>query len=224
MPIASRQTNKAAELMAALRALQMFTTGTIAICTDSQYVILGATGAARRWKLRGWKGSSGPVSNVALWEALLLELDRPGRTIHWVKVPSHVHKDGNNEADKLAEQGRMSHPKFPKLCTPAVNLLRYNIPKAPKRRKLISLSIHHQSQPHCTPPPPLPSQSAGALDMLSALGLEPLSEQGSDSEDTRSISTSDMSGSGTQDRLSTGSRQQAAANSCCSCSTDCSCH
>ena len=52
--------------MAALRALQLFTSSEIAICTDSEYVILRAAGAAKRWKLRGRKGSSGPVSNASL--------------------------------------------------------------------------------------------------------------------------------------------------------------
>ena len=41
-----RQTNNAVELMAVLRALKVFTTGDIATCTDSQYVILGISGPA----------------------------------------------------------------------------------------------------------------------------------------------------------------------------------
>ena len=43
-----RQTNNTAELLAVIRALRIFAEGNIAICTDSQYVILGAAGAARR--------------------------------------------------------------------------------------------------------------------------------------------------------------------------------
>ena len=46
-----RQTNNSAELLAALRALQLFTleeTTEVAICTDSQFVILSTSGAARR--------------------------------------------------------------------------------------------------------------------------------------------------------------------------------
>ena len=123
MPLNYRQTNNAAELMAALRALQIFQSGEIAICTDSQYVILGVSGAARRRQLRGWHGSSGAISNVSLWEIMLNSLERPGHTVHWVKVPSHVTLQGNNEADRLAEQGRMSHPpqvSHAKNTTPSV--------------------------------------------------------------------------------------------------------
>ena len=73
VPTDHGQTNKA-DFPAVLRALQIFTSGEVTICMDSQYVILGVVSAARRWKIRG-VGSSGPVSNVHLWEQLLIELD-----------------------------------------------------------------------------------------------------------------------------------------------------
>ena len=50
----------------------------------------------------GWHGSSSLVPTPKLWEQLLHELDRPGRTVECVKVPSHVQVSGNKEADKLA--------------------------------------------------------------------------------------------------------------------------
>ena len=46
VPNEYRQTDNNAELLAVLRALHIFAVGDIAICTDSQYVILGAAGAA----------------------------------------------------------------------------------------------------------------------------------------------------------------------------------
>ena len=131
-----RQTNNPAEVMAALRALQLFTSGEIAVCTDSECVILGTAGAARRWQLRGWKGSSELVSNVSLWEQLLTERERLGRVIHWVKVPSHVTIEGNNEADCLAERGHVSHPRVPAPATPAFHSPLFRTPKAPKSRRL----------------------------------------------------------------------------------------
>ena len=73
VPVHLRQTNNTAELFAVLRAIQLLPPGRYA-CSDSSYVILGASGAARRSKLRGWTGSSGPVSNVEIWEQLLCEL------------------------------------------------------------------------------------------------------------------------------------------------------
>ena len=79
VPVHLRQTNNTAELFAVLRAIQLLPPGRYAFCSDSSYVILGASGAARRWKLRGWTGSSGPVSNVEIWEQLLSELSQPGK-------------------------------------------------------------------------------------------------------------------------------------------------
>ena len=111
-----RQTNNTAELLAAIRALQIFTCGKMA--TDSEYVFLGATGAARRWQLKGWVGSKGPVSNVPLWKILLGTLRTHQGSIKFVKVPSHVNIIGNNQADHLADQCRLSHPLCPVFHTP----------------------------------------------------------------------------------------------------------
>ena len=156
VPTNHRQTNKA-HFLAVLRALQIFTSGEVTICTDSQYVILGAVSAARRWKIRGWVGSSGPVSNVHFWEQLLIELDNTQRTIHGVKVPSHVTIDGNNEADRLAEQGRHMHPRFPRPQTPRHFAFQFATPKAPKRPKLLApFPPWPVSACSRTLPPPLP--------------------------------------------------------------------
>ena len=119
VPLHFRQTNNTAELLAVIRALQILSFGKVAICTDSEYVFRGATGAARRWKLRGWTGSSGPVSNVPLWELLLDTLNAHTGSIKFIEVPSHVDIVGNNEADRLADQGRLSHHRCPVLKTPS---------------------------------------------------------------------------------------------------------
>ena len=60
-----------------VRALLEIFVYLIALCTDSQYVYLGAAGAARLWKARGWKENKGPIPTVLIWERLLDELDRP---------------------------------------------------------------------------------------------------------------------------------------------------
>ena len=129
-----RQTNNSAQLLAVIRALHIFSTGDIAICTASQYVVLGATVAASRWRLRGWVGSFGFVSNVHLWEQLFAALDENPRTVHWVKVLSHVTVEGNIEADRLADQGRQLHPRFPDPRTLSVA----GTPRAPKMSKLFT--------------------------------------------------------------------------------------
>ena len=108
-PSGSRQTNNTAELTAVIKALQLLPRGKIAICTESDYVYLGATGAARRWKARGWVGSSVPVSNEQLWGCLLVELDNPDRVIEWVKLRSRVSIVGNEQANTLANHGRLAN-------------------------------------------------------------------------------------------------------------------
>ena len=118
LPPEARQTINAAELAAAVKALQLLPGGKVAICTDSDYVFKGAKGAAKRPKARGWVGSAGAVSNVPLWEALLSELDLPDRLIERVKVPSHVSITGNEEADSLANNGRLANVSNPGSHTP----------------------------------------------------------------------------------------------------------
>ena len=43
-----------------------------------------------------------------LWEQLLQELDHVDGIVELVKEPSHVQVSGNEEADKLAEEGKRS--------------------------------------------------------------------------------------------------------------------
>ena len=83
------------------------------IGADSEYVLLRAKEAARRWKARGWVGSSGPVSNVPLWEELLSFVDNSFQDILWIKVPSHVNVEGNEQANTLANEGRLNNPLNP---------------------------------------------------------------------------------------------------------------
>ena len=54
----------------------------------------------------------------SMWEMLLTELQRKGREIIWIKVPSHVTIEGNDEADSLAAVGLHAHPVHPFHQTP----------------------------------------------------------------------------------------------------------
>ena len=211
-----RQTNISAELLAVIRALKIFHTGDIALCTDSQYVILGASGAARRWRLRGWVGSSGPVSNVPLWEQLLMELDNNSRTVHWIKVPSHVTIEGNNEADRLADQGRQLHPRYPHPRTPQLQLCHTGTPAAPKRVKLSSLEATPSVVKRLDFPlheSPLRATSAEGHHLLTALNLTLLSDGG--------VSTPSNSDSDT-DTWNTSGETPSSQPSVRSCSTEAS--
>ena len=208
MPIGVKQTNNAAELMAALRALRLHTHGKVAICSDSEYVLLGVRGATKRWKVKGWVGSCGPVSNVPIWEEVLLELERNERELVWIKVPSHVTVEGNNEADRLASVGLHSHPLYPfnctphkkeatQFCTPPPPLKRSKVeaytPSAPDVSKTIDFSV--------ASPSTVPLHSARAESILQSVQLEALSDP--DTDDTDTICTDSGFGSGASDTAST---------------------
>ena len=68
-----RQTNNAAELLAAIIGLRLLNTVLANVCveTDPEYVYLGATGRAEKRRSQGWRGSNGLLSNVHLWVELL---------------------------------------------------------------------------------------------------------------------------------------------------------
>ena len=57
--------------------------------------------------------------NVPPWEVLLETLSTHHGSVKFVKVPSHVNIIKNNEAERVAGQGRLSHPLCPVLQTPA---------------------------------------------------------------------------------------------------------
>ena len=68
-----------------------------------------------KWALDNWVASNGPRSNVALWKELLTERASPSRDVKWIKVPSHVGTQGNEEADSLAEIGQLLSHSLPTL-------------------------------------------------------------------------------------------------------------
>ena len=114
LPADFRQTINTAELYGAIQALRSTSAGRVVICTDSSYVYLGATGATFGWKARGWLNSAElNVPNVAVWEELLQESEKQGRTIRLVKLPSHLGIDGNSQADLLTNEGRLANPLNP---------------------------------------------------------------------------------------------------------------
>ena len=204
MPLHLSQTNNAAELYAAVLALQIVPNTKITICTYSEYVLLGAQGAAKRWQCRGWRGSSGKVSCVDLWQTLLPELSNPDREILWVKVPLHVDVPGNEEADRLSRVGRMSHPLFPTKATRALQVI--TTPATPKVKK-----AKHKPLPEAPHTPLLPK----ILDFsfFAILSPEPaLVPCDNTHELWNALGMQPMPGS-----------PRDSVHSDCSCSTDCSC-
>ena len=138
VPLHMKQTINAAELLATLQTLRLHADEPkVAICTDSEYVLKRAQGAALRWQARGWVGSEGPVSNIPLWKEVPQHLDSTFQDILWVKVPSHVNLEGNERADTLANNGRLSNPLYPNHKTPRVHPARQRVKRtcqvAPRR-------------------------------------------------------------------------------------------
>lgn len=98
-------TNNRMELTAVIRALESLKRPSrVRISTDSQYVQKGITQWIGAWKARGWRTSSRePVKNADLWQALDALAAR--HQIEWVWVKGHAGHEGNERADKLANQG-----------------------------------------------------------------------------------------------------------------------
>ena len=182
MPLNMKQTNNAAELMAALRTLQLHPFGKLAICSDSEYVLLGAKGAAKRWKIKGWVGSCGLVSNIPIWELFLAELEREGRKILWIKVPSHVTITGNNEADRLTKIGLHAHPLYPFHQTPHKEATVASTPLPPLKRARtdlgtpLTMDIAQRLNFSVASPGTMPLDSDHATALLTTLCLEPMDE------------------------------------------------
>ena len=76
VPLHMKQTINSVELLVVLVALQRYADHPKkSLCADSEYVPPGAKGAARKWNINGWRGLSGPGSNVPIWEEVLQFLD-----------------------------------------------------------------------------------------------------------------------------------------------------
>lgn len=133
-------TNNAMELKACVEGTQWACAHgaeLIEICTDSTYVIQGATRWVQNWVRSGWKTASGnPVEHVSLWEELLRLQTRA--TIRWTKVAGHSGIPGNERADAIAT-GFSEH--FSR-GTPAPLL--YSGPAADYR---VSLKVNHTHSP-----------------------------------------------------------------------------
>lgn len=96
-------TNNEMELKAVVEALKAMVgkKQTVAIYTDSKYVVEGAKGWVFGWARNGWKTKAeSDVLNKELWQELLPLLGKV--EIEWHKVPGHVGIIGNERADAIA--------------------------------------------------------------------------------------------------------------------------
>ena len=111
---AALTTNNKMELTGAIKALARLEAvgGSVAIYTDSTYVIQGIREWIHGWKKRGWKTATGTeVMNRELWEELSrLTSARGPRTIAWHYVRGHVGTPGNERVDVIADSFAVHQP------------------------------------------------------------------------------------------------------------------
>lgn len=105
------QTNQRAELAAVKAAFEII--GRMKICkpyeinTDSTYVINCLTKWCYNWERNGWKNEGGfDVGNQDLLKDIMaLQRNPRGQNVTFKKVKAHSHLEGNDEADRLAQDG-----------------------------------------------------------------------------------------------------------------------
>lgn len=116
-------TNNRMELMGAIIALERTPKETpIQIWTDSAYVKNGITQWIDSWKAKGWKKADGKsVLNQDLWKRL--DDACTHRTIDWQWIKGHAGHDGNEIADRLANDGVLGSGEsfIPKSSNPSIN-------------------------------------------------------------------------------------------------------
>ncbi len=97
-------TNNRMELTAAIKALETLKRpSTVELYTDSEYLRKGITEWLPNWRRRDWKTAANKsVKNTDLWQRLE-ELAQQHR-VRWYWVKGHSGHEGNEQADRLANQ------------------------------------------------------------------------------------------------------------------------
>ena len=72
----------------------------VTLVSDSQYLVRGITEWVPGWKARGWRRQAGPIENLELWQALVLQNARHDTTWRWVR--GHAGHPKNEYANDLA--------------------------------------------------------------------------------------------------------------------------
>jgi ribonuclease HI len=97
-------TNNRMELTAVIEALNYLKRPChIKLTTDSQYVHKGMTQWLAGWERNHWRNKSKEeIKNKDLWQALSVAAKK--HKIEWYWVEGHMGHEGNEEADRLANQ------------------------------------------------------------------------------------------------------------------------
>lgn len=112
-------TNNRMELTAAIEALAALKgPEAVDFYLDSQYVRGGITGWIAGWKKNGWRTADRkPVKNIDLWQRLDELAARHDIKWHWVK--GHAGTEGNERADRLANEGMAPFKPARRRATPS---------------------------------------------------------------------------------------------------------
>ncbi len=106
-------TNNRMELIGCIQALSTlpseFSSKTITLYSDSEYVVKGMTLWIQGWQKKGWRtASKKEVLNRDLWEKLLSVSQ--GKDIKWLHVDGHADNEGNNRCDVIATSFADNNP------------------------------------------------------------------------------------------------------------------
>lgn len=109
-----RQTNQRAELTAIIRALETVEDRlNIVINSDSQYAINCLTSWHQAWARNGWRNTKKQaVENKDLVQHALALINGRSGQMKLVKVAAHCGLEGNEAADRLANEGAMQNPYY----------------------------------------------------------------------------------------------------------------
>lgn len=101
-------TNQRMELMAALKAIEAFSTTGVHIVSDSAYLV---NCFAQQWYIRWGAKDWRKVKNRDIWEPLITAvLERePGREVQFEHIRGHQGIAGNERADELCGRARKEH-------------------------------------------------------------------------------------------------------------------
>lgn len=101
-------TNNRMEMTAAIMALESLTRPcSVALTTDSQYLVKGMTEWLPGWIRKGWRNSKRePVLNRDLWERLLAAA--APHQVRWLWVRGHNGHPENERCDELARMAIVS--------------------------------------------------------------------------------------------------------------------
>ena len=111
IPTHERQSNQRAELLAVLLALRVAGEEhrLLEVRTDSKWVISGMTEWCHRWKMNGWRTSTGDlVLHQDLWLAIIDLVEGRQGGVFWRHVKGHSNEPGNDAADLLARRAALS--------------------------------------------------------------------------------------------------------------------